>query len=56
MCCCARPLARDLRDWEIRKSTAEVVAAIHFDGTVAFGSTVTITCKGRTQIIPHRRS
>jgi transcription elongation GreA/GreB family factor len=41
-------LARDLRYWEIRKSTAEVVAP-STDGTVAFGSTVTITRKGRTQ-------
>ncbi|HEX4370891.1 MAG TPA: GreA/GreB family elongation factor [Rhizomicrobium sp.] len=41
-------LARDLRYWEIRKSTAEVVAP-SADGTVAFGSTVTITRKGRTQ-------
>jgi transcription elongation GreA/GreB family factor len=41
-------LARDLRYWEIRKSTAEVVQPAT-DGTVAFGSTVTITRKGRTQ-------
>jgi len=41
-------LARDLRYWEIRKSTAEVVAP-STDGTVAFGSTVTIARKGRTQ-------
>ena len=41
-------LARDLRYWEIRKSTAEVVAP-STDGTVAFGSTVTISRKGRTQ-------
>ena len=41
-------LARDLRYWEIRKSTAEVVAP-STDGTVAFGSTVTIQRKGRTQ-------
>ena len=41
-------LARDLRYWEIRKSTAEV-AQPSTDGTVAFGSTVTITRKGRTQ-------
>jgi transcription elongation GreA/GreB family factor len=41
-------LARDLRYWEIRKSTAEV-AHSSTDGTVAFGSTVTITRKGRTQ-------
>jgi transcription elongation GreA/GreB family factor len=41
-------LARDLRYWEIRKSTAEVVIP-STDGTVAFGSTVTISRKGRTQ-------
>jgi transcription elongation GreA/GreB family factor len=41
-------LARDLRYWEIRKSTAEVVAP-STDGTVAFGSTVIISRKGRTQ-------
>jgi transcription elongation GreA/GreB family factor len=41
-------LARDLRYWEIRKASAEVVHA-STDGTVAFGSTVTIQRKGRTQ-------
>ena len=41
-------LARDLRYWEIRKSTAEV-APPATDGTVAFGSTVTIARKGRNQ-------
>lgn len=41
-------LARDLRYWEIRKSTAEIVHP-STDGTVAFGSTVTVTRKGRTQ-------
>ena len=41
-------LARDLRYWEIRKSTAEVVHP-STDGSVAFGSTVTIIRKGRTQ-------
>ena len=41
-------LARDLRYWEIRKSTAEVVTP-STDGTVVFGSTVTIERKGRTQ-------
>src|SRR3954470_15675768 len=41
-------LARDLRYWEIRKSTAEVVTASS-DGAVAFGSSVTIQRKGRTQ-------
>ncbi len=41
-------LARDLRYWEIRKSSAEVVSP-STDGTVAFGSTVTIQRKGRTQ-------
>ena len=34
-------LARDLRYWEIRKTTAEVVNP-STDGTVAFGATVTI--------------
>src|SRR5476649_1145734 len=42
-------LARDLRYWEIRKSTAEVVTP-GTDGTVAFGSTVTIKRKDREQI------
>ncbi len=42
-------LARDLRYWEIRKSSAEVVTPSN-DGTVAFGSTVTIQRKGREQI------
>lgn len=41
-------LARDLRYWEIRKASAEVVTT-STDGTVAFGSTVTITRKGRQQ-------
>jgi len=41
-------LARDLRYWEIRKGTAEIVHPSS-DGTVAFGSTVTIIRKGRTQ-------
>ena len=41
-------LARDLRYWEIRKSTAEVMAPAT-DGTVAFGTTVTIARKDRTQ-------
>ena len=41
-------LARDLRYWEIRKGSAEVVTPSN-DGTVAFGSTVTIQRKGRTQ-------
>jgi len=41
-------LARDLRYWEIRKSSAEVVTP-STDGTVAFGSTVTIQRKGREQ-------
>jgi len=41
-------LARDLRYWEIRKSTAEVVEPTASD-TVSFGSTVTIQRKGRTQ-------
>ena len=41
-------LARDLRYWEIRKSTAEVVHPSS-EGTAAFGSTVTISRKGRQQ-------
>ena len=42
-------LARDLRYWEIRKGSAEV-AQPAADGTVAFGSTVTIRRKDREQI------
>ena len=42
-------LARDLRYWEIRKVSAEVVTP-SADGTVTFGSTVTIIRKGREQI------
>ncbi len=45
-------LARDLRYWEIRKSTAEVVAPDPEnigDATIALRATVTITRKGRTQ-------
>ena len=41
-------LARDLRYWEIRNSSAEVVTP-STDGSVAFGSTVTIQRKGREQ-------
>jgi transcription elongation GreA/GreB family factor len=41
-------LARDLRYWEIRKSTAELAPAPDTD-IVSFGSTVTIQRKGRTQ-------
>jgi transcription elongation GreA/GreB family factor len=41
-------LARDLRYWEIRKNTAQLVIPSH-DGTAGFGSTVTIKRKGRTQ-------
>lgn len=41
-------LARDLRYWEIRKSSAEMVQPAT-DGTVAFGSTVTIARNGRQQ-------
>jgi len=43
-------LARDLRYWTIRKSTAEIVQPVT-DGTVAFGSTVTIERKGRKQTL-----
>ncbi|HJR57697.1 MAG TPA: GreA/GreB family elongation factor [Rhizomicrobium sp.] len=41
-------LARDLRYWSIRKATAEVVQPAG-DGTVAFGSTVTIRRGEREQ-------
>lgn len=41
-------LARDLRYWTARKSTAEIVPQATGD-TVAFGSTVTIERKGRRQ-------
>src|SRR5579863_3343830 len=41
-------LARDLRYWEIRKASAEVVHT-PADDTVSFGSTVTIQRKDRTQ-------
>lgn len=41
-------LARDLRYWEIRKSTAEL-APMPDPGKVSFGSAVTITRKGRQQ-------
>lgn len=41
-------LARDLRYWEIRKSTAEVAPPPAPD-KVSFGSTVTISRKGRQQ-------
>jgi transcription elongation GreA/GreB family factor len=41
-------LARDLRYWTIRKASAELVQPAA-DGTVAFGSTVTIRRKGREQ-------
>ena len=41
-------LARDLRYWEIRQASAQVVQPAAGDA-VAFGSTVTITRKGRTQ-------
>jgi transcription elongation GreA/GreB family factor len=41
-------LARDLRYWEIRKSTAELAPSPASD-IVSFGSTVTISRKGRTQ-------
>jgi transcription elongation GreA/GreB family factor len=41
-------LARDLRYWEIRKASAEVVQPA-CDGTVAFGCTVTIQRKDREQ-------
>jgi len=43
-------LERDLRYWSQRKLTAELVHPVN-DGTVAFGSTVTIERKGRTQTL-----
>jgi len=43
-------LARDLRYWTVRKSTAEI-AHPAADGTVAFGSTFTIERKGRKQTV-----
>src|SRR6185369_15524304 len=42
-------LARDLRYWEIRKSTAEVVETPSATDIVSFGSTVTVQRKGRQQ-------
>lgn len=42
-------LARDLRYWTIRKSTAELAPPPSNPGTVAFGATVTIRRKGREQ-------
>ena len=41
-------LERDLRYWALRKDTAQIAPPPSGD-TVAFGSTVTITRKGRTQ-------
>ena len=41
-------LARDLRYWEIRKASAQLVPAAA-DGTVSFGSSVTIRRNDRTQ-------
>jgi transcription elongation GreA/GreB family factor len=41
-------LARDLRYWTVRKSNAQVVQQSP-DGTVSFGSTVTIERNGRRQ-------
>ncbi len=41
-------LARDLRYWEIKQASAKIVEPIQ-DVRVAFGSTVTIQRKGRTQ-------
>ncbi len=41
-------LARDLRYWEIRQASAQLVAPAR-NGTVAFGCRVTIARKGRTQ-------
>jgi transcription elongation GreA/GreB family factor len=41
-------LARDLRYWEIRNASAQVVEPIR-DGRVGFGTTLTIERKGRIQ-------
>jgi transcription elongation GreA/GreB family factor len=41
-------LERDLRYWSVRKASAEVVQPAS-DGTVGFGSKVTISRKGRQQ-------
>ena len=41
-------LERDLRYWTVRRASAEIVPPSSGD-TVSFGSTVTITRKGRTQ-------
>jgi transcription elongation GreA/GreB family factor len=41
-------LARDLRYWTLRQASAELVQPVT-DGTVAFGSAVTITRGGRIQ-------
>lgn len=41
-------LARDLRYWEIRKASAQMVQPAT-DGTIAFGSSVSIVRKGRQQ-------
>ena len=41
-------LERDLRYWTVRKASAEIVPPAS-DGTVAFGSKVTIERKGRKQ-------
>src|ERR1700743_3277329 len=41
-------LERDLRYWTVRKASAEIVQP-SFDGTVTFGSKVTIERKGREQ-------
>jgi transcription elongation GreA/GreB family factor len=41
-------LARDLRYWTLRQASAEIARPCS-DGTVAFGSTVTIGRGGRTQ-------
>ena len=41
-------LERDLRYWTVRKASAEIVHPMS-DGTVAFGSKVTVERKGRTQ-------
>jgi transcription elongation GreA/GreB family factor len=43
-------LARDLRYWEIRNASAQVVEQVR-DGHVGFGTTLTIERKGRIQTL-----
>jgi transcription elongation GreA/GreB family factor len=43
-------LARDLRYWQVQKARAEIVAPRPADGSVAFGSRVTLRRNGREQV------